>query len=297
MANRSKQSEQSGSFWRTRAAFAIGTTRRQRQQQYKQQMSALWTILAVSIVFGALFVFINWRNVSAVKELSCAAFPQFCVPLAGEADPYPGLEAASSRVMDFDSVENTAVDGVVRYIGSHNEPRIGDPSAPIHFVTVSDFACPHCQDFHGGDLVRFFDEYVLTGKATFGFTMSTGTGRDYSRLASQAALCAGEQGAFWEYSEELFHAADSRSIYDAFTLDGLRDMARDMGLDDEQLDACVASGQYEAAIADYLNFALDNGVTGTPTVLVQYAGSNQWTPVSRSWDSLSQLVEAANSGE
>ncbi|MBN1563626.1 MAG: thioredoxin domain-containing protein [Anaerolineae bacterium] len=284
-----QQESNAGSLWPTRATFTVGMTRRQRQQQFRQQMNALTGVLVVTLVVSAIVVISNWNNVGAVEAITCAAFPDFCVPLAGESTVYDKLEAADSRVLDE---ESTAAPGVVRYVGTLNEPRIGDPAAPIHFVTVSDYACPHCQDFHGGDLDRFIKEYVLTGQATFGFVQTVWTGRGFSELASQAALCAGEQGAFWEYSEELFAAADAESISAAFSLASLRDQARDMGLDADELEDCVSSARYAVLLSQNETFALDSGVTGTPTVLVSYG--NGWTIVNRTFDSLVELTEAAH---
>ncbi len=292
MATQQETPTKNGWLWRARAGYEVGTTRRQRQQQYRQQFNALIGIIAATLVISAIFVFANWSNVGAIKEISCAAFPDFCVPFAGQSDDYAQLEAEGVRVLD---AESEGAPGVVRYVGSMNEPRIGNPNAPIHFVTVSDFACPHCQSYHAGDLPRFIEDYVLTGQATFGFSLGTWTGRSLSEAASQAALCAGEQGAFWEYSEEAFHAARTENISSAFSLGSLKKMARNMGLDADELEECLSSARYAPVLTEYQNFAYDNGVNGTPTVLVSYG--NGWEIVDRTYGSLAQLTQAANAAE
>ena len=176
------------------------------------------------------------------------------------------------------------VPGVVRGVDANGIPTIGDPSAPIHVVTVSDYACPHCQDYHDTDVPRFIEDYVLTGQATFGFVLTTGTGQFYSETASQAALCAGEQGAFWEMSAEMFRLARTRQLASAFSLDQIRDSAKEMGLDGDKLIECVASNRYASSLRQFRTFATDNGVNATPTVLVSYGDANRWTIVRRDTD-------------
>ncbi|MBN1563627.1 MAG: thioredoxin domain-containing protein [Anaerolineae bacterium] len=293
MPTRTKYPEESipqGMPWPARVTYPVGKMRRQRQQQFRQQMIVLIAMLTVTLVVGAIVVLANWNNAGSVEKIACEAYPDYCVPFEGASATYAGLEAAASRELDAPS-EGAA--GVVRYVGELNEPRIGDPAAPIHFVVVSDFACSHCQGFHMTTLPRFMQDYVLTGKATFGLALTTWTGGEFSKLASQAAYCAGEQGGFWEFSDELFHAAQSESIGSAFSLKGLRNRALDMDLDADELDSCVASSRYALLLNENENFAYDTGVTGTPTVLVNY-GSGWQALGDRSYDMLAQLTEAAN---
>jgi len=135
---------------------------------------------------------------------------------------------------------------------------------------------------------------VLSGKATFGIVMVTGTGGADSEIASQAALCAGEQGAFWEFSDELYRLAESRGIDQAFSVKQLGNSAKEMGLDSKALTSCLSSTRYADVLRQYANFAGDNGVSGTPTILVSYGASNQWSIVNRDLDSMKRLTDTAN---
>ena len=281
----------SGLFpWGVRATFSPGKTRRQRQEQWHRQTTILMVALAVSVVASVVFIIANWRQIGGTQAVSCAAFPQFCLPHAGGSATLPALEAAGSRQLDG---ESSGVPGVVRGVDVNGIPTLGDPSAPVHFVTVSDYACPHCQDYHETDVPRFIEDYVLSGQATFGFVLTTGTGQFYSETASQASLCAGEQGAFWEMSEEMFRLARTRQLASAYSLDQIRDSANEMGLDAQKLVECVASNRYAQSLRQFRTFASDYGVSATPTVLVSYGDSNVWTIVRRDYETLKQLTEAA----
>jgi protein-disulfide isomerase len=270
--------------------YPVGKTRRQRQQQWRQQTNALIMVLAAAAVAALFFVIANWQQGGSTKAVSCASFPEFCVPLAGGSTEVPALEAPGSRTLD---AESTAAPGVVRGVDANGFPTIGNPDAPVHFVTVSDYACPHCQDYHDTDLKRFIEDYVLTGQATFGFVLTTGTGQFYSETASQAALCAGEQGAFWEMSDEMFRLARSQQLASAFSLSQIRDSANAMGLNGQAIVECVSSNRYASFLRQYRVFANDHGVTGTPTTLVSYGDTNRWTIVQRDYNTLKQLTEAA----
>ncbi len=283
--------------WRMRAQFALGKTRRQRQEQYRQQTSVLWMVLLATAVVAGAFVIMNWQNAGSTGTLSCADYPEYCVPFAGGSSLTGDgalAEASGVRTLDEDS---HGVAGVVRYVGSDHVPTLGNPDAPIHFRVVSDFSCSHCNDFHDTDLKRFINDYALTGDATVGIVMYTGIGLQYSETATEAALCAAEQGGLWEMSDEMYRVARSLGVQNGFTLAQVKRSADAMGLDADALATCVASARYKGVIAGYTNFAHDNGVTSTPTVLVSYGDSGTWEKIDqqqRNYDTLKSLTEAAN---
>ena len=283
--------------WHKRAIFKAGKTRKQREAQYQQQTSVLIMTLLVVVVAGGLFIIFNWQNAGATKTLSCQDYPQYCVPFAGGASgdgAIQNAEAAGSRTLDEAS---RGADGVVRGFTPDNMPFIGNPNAPIHFAVVADYACSHCNDYHDTDLERFTRDYVLAGKANLQGIQTTGTGGTYSELATQAALCAGEQGAYWEFSDELYRLARSVGVQNGFTLSQLRQSAKDMGLDSGKVIECAASNRYAGFLRDFQTFASDHGVTGTPTLLVNYGDGQGWTKLEyaqRGYDSMKAMTEAAN---
>ncbi|HVO72085.1 MAG TPA: thioredoxin domain-containing protein [Aggregatilineaceae bacterium] len=281
--------------WRSRATFPIGKTRLQRKQQYRQQVNVLLGVVIATVVVAGLVINANWRGSGSTRSLSCTSYPQYCVPFVGGAagsDPAIATsEASSARTLDESSQGAT---GVVRGFTANGFPFIGDPNAPIHILVVADYSCSHCNDYHTSDLERILHDFVLTGKATLESVLTTGTGGQYSDTATQAALCAGEQGAFWEMSDELYRLSRSMGVQTAYSLTQIRQSAQDMGLDGDTLVTCVASNRYANFMTNFQTFANDHGVTGTPTVLVSYGDSNQWTAVDRDYNTLKQWIDAAN---
>lgn len=190
----------------------------------------------------------------------------------------------------------SAVPVPASYVDSNNIPTLGSPDAPIHFIEVADFSCPHCQDYFKTDMERFRTDYVLTGKATVGVALMTFVGGDYSALAAEAAMCANDQGAFFPMEKELYHLADTMGAPQAFTLDQVIPAAQTLGLDTAKLQDCISSNRYSSQLATYAQFAQDHGVTGVPTILVSYGNSGDWSEVPRDYDSLKNLTEAAQTG-
>ena len=279
--------------WRRRAQYDRVRTRKQRQDQYRAQMNVLGTVLLVAVIAAGLFIYANWLQTGSTKLANCTDFPEFCVPHAGGvsgSSALANLEAPGIRELDG---ESTAAPGVVRGVNSDFMPYIGDPDAPIQFALMADYACPHCQDYHASDYKRFVEDYVLTGQATMAIGLLTGTGGQYSQTASVAALCAGEQGAFWEFNEELFRLAESMGASSAFSLSQLQDSAQDMGLDWDAMRSCIASGRYDPVMQQHTTVAVDAGVTGTPTVLVR-RGNEPWRQMLRDYANLAAVTEQAN---
>jgi protein-disulfide isomerase len=277
--------------WPTRARFETGTSRGQRKKQLEAQMNVIYVVIGLTLVISFFVIYANWQNAGGAKRVSCESYPDFCVPLAGGSADFARLEAEGARTLDGTP---DAADGVVRYIDTNGIPTIGNPNAPIHLVVVSDFACPHCQDFHKDTMDKYIEEYVLSGQGTFGLVMVTGTGGVYSETASQAALCAGEQGGFWEMSAEFFRLAEGRQIADSFSYGNIEELAKDMGMNSSGLIECLTSNKYDRLMTAYQQFSQDGGVSGTPTVLASAGNTNQWSKVARDWGTLQQITEEAN---
>jgi len=255
-------------------------------------------VMIAALVFGGLFGISSVSTggsaepTAAPVGISCAANPVYCVPLAGSDPDYPALEAASSRTLDAAS---TAAPGVVRYVDENHVPTLGDPSAPIHFIVIMDFACSHCQGYHtGSHLPRFITDYVLTGQATLGAAMITGVGGEYSLAGSQAAMCAGEQGAFWEMSDLLFRRATDLGVLNGFAPDQLLAAAQELNLDTGTFQSCLDAAPYTDLLTANYVFAMDHGITSVPTVLAKTAEADDWAIVERDYDSLKTLTEAAH---
>lgn len=206
----------------------------------------------------------------------CTQFPLYCVP----------------------NVESQGVDGVVRGFDAEGFPFIGDPDAPIHFRIVSAPGCSHCWLFFLNDVRDFIESDVLNGRATVGYVLLTTIGDHAgSYTGTVNAICAGQQGRFWEYLDAMWSVTDERGPDAGLTGDAFTQRAQELGLDMAQLDVCMQSTQTAERVESYRQFSIDHGVVGTPTLLVSYGDSGTWERLdsgARNYHTMVTMTQAAN---
>jgi protein-disulfide isomerase len=143
---------------------------------------------------------------------------------------------------------------------------LGDPNAPVTLIEFSDFQCPYCGRFARDTFVKIDDAYIGGGQVRVGYQHFAFLG-DESQWAGEAAECAGDQDAFWEYHDYLF-AHQSGENQGAFALDNLQAFAVDLGLNPALFNQCLADGTYTALVAGQTQAAQQLGVRSTPTFVL-----------------------------
>lgn len=103
--------------------------------------------------------------------------------------------------------------------------------------------------------------------------------------AAEAAACAADQGAFWQYHETLFL---NQRAPEGFSDDRLNQIAETLGLNTAAFSTCLDSGEKRAAIEAEIAEGQAQGVDSTPTVFVNGVEA-EWAP----WESLRPAIEAA----
>lgn len=136
----------------------------------------------------------------------------------------------------------------------------GPESAPVTLVEFSDFQCPYCQRINPvldqlradyGDQVRLvFMQFPLTNIHPKAFK------------ASEAALCAGAQDAFWPMHDAIF--ADPKNL----SPDDLKGHAATLKLDEGAFADCLDEGDFTSEVRRQMAAGRSAGVSGTPTFLV-----------------------------
>ncbi len=147
-----------------------------------------------------------------------------------------------------------------------NKNAIGDPDAPLKIEEFYDFNCSHCLDYALNLEDTIINNYVETGKVyivSYSFAFLDAT----SYTAAQAAYCAMDQGKYWEYKQIAFYNA-SLGKADPYSNENLINYADKLGLDKKTFTTCLENKTYEKKLTEDMQYGEANGVTGTPSFLI-----------------------------
>ena len=142
-------------------------------------------------------------------------------------------------------------------------PALGSMSAPVTLVEFADFQCSFCKKFWADTLPKLKAAYVKPGQVQIIYRHFAILGK-FSEQAAMAADCAGEQGKFWEYHDQLF--ANQGGL--AFTQSKLEQYGRALGLTAANFNRCLTSEKYRKKVEGETAVAASLGVRGTPTFFV-----------------------------
>jgi protein-disulfide isomerase len=156
----------------------------------------------------------------------------------------------------------TVNEDVKRYnVSLDNNPSIGPDNAPVTIVEFSDYQCPYCVRWYQEVYKRLMETYK--GKIRFVY-------RDFplysihpeAGAAAEAANCAGEQNAYWQYHDALF--GQKNGLGKASYLQ----YASELGLNTDQFGACMSEQRYKTEVDADFKYASSIGVSSTPTFFV-----------------------------
>jgi protein-disulfide isomerase/uncharacterized membrane protein len=153
-----------------------------------------------------------------------------------------------------------------------NVPLKGPAQAPIKVVEFSDFLCPFCRQVAGafdgylpasaGRVAIYYKNYPLDPACN---RTVQGTGHAGSCNLSLGAICAQEQGKFWQYHDRVFAAQPQ--LRNPQPADALR-LATEAGLDPGAMEKCIASAATKQRLSAEIAEGQTGGVNGTPTLFV-----------------------------
>jgi protein-disulfide isomerase len=152
-------------------------------------------------------------------------------------------------------------------VAAASAPAKGPANARVTIVEFSDYQCPFCARFHTATLPQIQKEYIETGKVRHVFrNMPLEAIHPQAFKAHEAALCANDQGKYWEMHDQLF--ANQRALQPQ----QLIGHAKTVGLDPAAFQTCLDSGKHAALIRADLDEAERLGLNGTPAFLIGVNG-------------------------
>ena len=139
-------------------------------------------------------------------------------------------------------------------------PFLGKATAKVTMVEFTDYQCPFCRRHFTKVQPEIQKQCVDTGKVKYvmrQFPLVSIHPR--ATKASEAALCAGDQGKYWEVHRRIFDA--QRKLSD----DDLRAHAEAEELDLAQFGRCLTDGKYNEQVKADMSEGSKAGVRGTPS--------------------------------
>jgi protein-disulfide isomerase len=174
-----------------------------------------------------------------------------------------------------------------------NGVHLGDPNSKVKIDVYEDFRCSACLNYTQNYEPQIIQTYVETGKVYYTFhsfiVIDGNDGTDASYRSANAAMCASEQGRFWDFHDTLFanQVTESATL---FTDARLVSMAQNLGLDMTAFNKCYQAKQYAPDIQADITQAHSLNLTFTPSILVD-------GKVIQSFGDVSAAIEAALAGK
>jgi protein-disulfide isomerase len=223
-------------------------------------------LIPLAFVVGLSVGFLFWGRGSGERTVALAAADQqvSAAPQTA-AEPAAAGPAQAQAPSAAEAEAPSAADPntpVQRYdIPLDDDPQLGADNAPITIVEFSDYECPYCQKFHRETFDRLLESYPDQIRFVY---------RDFplasihpnATPASEAANCANEQGAFWDYHYLLFDGPRGLNT------DAYLGYAQDLSLDMAAFGECLDSRRYQDEVQEDFDFAARLGVRSTPTFFI-----------------------------
>lgn len=143
---------------------------------------------------------------------------------------------------------------------------MGAADAPVVIELFEDFQCPACRQFNQQSEQLLEQEFVETGIVRLVFRQYPFIGRE-SELASNASLCAADQGQFWQYHDMLFANQIGENV-GSYTERRLVAFAESLGLDTGTFESCLQAEIHQAEIDADRALGVEYGISGTPSIII-----------------------------
>lgn len=143
---------------------------------------------------------------------------------------------------------------------------LGEDTAPITIEEWGDYQCEFCMRFHGSTLEVIKERFIDTGRARLVF-MDFPLNGPNSVVAASASHCAADQGAYWEYHDELYNnwAGENTGWINSGTL--VR-FAGNVGIDTEEFSECLGSSKHHDRVLETYRHGQSKGIDSTPSFLI-----------------------------
>lgn len=227
-----------------------------------------------------------------------ASFSQWLDAMAAGNDPPQEPEPPAPELPLWAKPEGLAPDPDRPGFTVAGDPYKGNPEAVMTVVEFSDFQCPVCRT-HALEVQPTIDQtFVDSGQVQWVFKNLPLRIHPQAAVAAVAAVCAGQQGQFWEMHHLLFEAIEQWAV--DVPEPALEALAGQLKLDEPAFTACL-NGRValERVLGDM--YAAQDVAQETPVFVVVYGGAGRILrgsmPVDQFTTVLQSMLEKAIAGE
>ncbi len=151
----------------------------------------------------------------------------------------------------------------------------GPEDALLTIIEYTDFFCPYCQ-MAFSEFETLMEKYPEEVRLVYR-ALPLESLHPTAPLAAHAAEAAGLQGKFWEmYSEIFSNQTDLSSLTEDELTEWLMETAEELELDRDQFAEDLNSEAVVEKISTHILTMFDNGVSSTPTVLINGRPIGDW---------------------
>jgi protein-disulfide isomerase len=146
---------------------------------------------------------------------------------------------------------------------------VGRDDAPYTIVQFTDFQCPFCQKFAAETMPLLHKNYIATGKVRLvvrHFPLAGHSNATTFALASRCALRSADRG--YAFDMALYRSAGGKAD------SAVAAASAAAGMDNRDIQACVASGREKEGVELDKKLATSVGVRGTPAFVIGKTGSS-----------------------
>ncbi|KKU07478.1 MAG: DSBA oxidoreductase family protein [Candidatus Uhrbacteria bacterium GW2011_GWE2_45_35] len=210
----------------------------------------------------------RWLTFLVITFLAVIVFIFFYLRLQPVWSPQIAAETAA------ENSEQTLSAPTISFVN----PKKGASEPKVVIVVFGDFYCEPCRSAAQNMeiLVKTVPEVQVVWK-----NMPNDSAHELASTAAVAAHCAGNQGKFWEYHDELF---DNQVLLNNTMFSTL---AQNLELDTEKFDKCLENTDTSPLVRQDLEEALALQITALPTFFI---GEERYTGLMTA-DELITLVK------
>jgi len=236
-------------------------------------------LLTILMAGADVLYFNNLDNATPAEASVAQAVAEVTAPSPEAPTSEAPMPAPSGAECQYDEELNEVQD--YNALVDISDPYLGNLDAPVTVIEYFDPNCPHCRILHPvmkqviaayGEKARFYVvPFVLW---------------QHSLVQTEALYAAAQDGKYFEMLDGQF----ARQKQSGLSVDELKDIAAQIGLDPEMMMGRIERGLYRDAVLRRREAAIEMGLGGVPAVMIN---GRFVTTASRTVACMGQLIQEA----